>query len=170
MRRVHFAAIGIIAVIALVAIAFAAFANSDDNAQFAAIEQRIASGVEARDADAVMANYVPGDSLMVFDLIPPREYDGWEAYKKDWQGIFDSCSGPISMKITDLKVVSDGKLAIGHSLQHFACTDSKGNKISMVMRTTDGYRKSAGKWLIFHEHNSVPVDLVTAKADMSSKP
>jgi len=160
---------GVLAV-ALIAIPFAAGAKSDDHLQIAALEERIAAAVEARNADGVMANYVPGDALMVFDLIPPREYDGWDAYKKDWQGVFDACAGPITMKITDLKVVSDGKLAIGHSLQHFTCTDGKGNKIDMVMRTTDGYRKAGGKWLIFHEHNSVPVDMLTAKADMSSKP
>ena len=145
-------------------------AKNDDQTEIAALEQRIATAVEAKNADAVMANYVPGDSLMVFDMIPPREYDGWNAYKKDWQGVFDLCTSPISMKITDLKLVSDGKLAVGHSLQHFKCTTAKGDKIAMVMRTTDGYRKSGGKWLIFHEHNSVPVDLLTGKADMSSKP
>jgi ketosteroid isomerase-like protein len=55
-------------------------------------------------------------------------------------------------------------------LQHFSCSTAKGEKIDMVMRTTNAYRKSGGKWLIFHEHNSVPVDLLTAKAAMSSKP
>ncbi len=159
-----------IAGIAMLATTSAFAAKADDQAQIAALEQRIAKGVEAKNADTVMANYVPGDQLMVFDLIPPREYDGWEAYKKDWQGVFDGCASPISMKITDLKVVSDGKLAIGHSLQHFTCSTVKGDKINMVMRTTDAYRKANGKWLIFHEHNSVPVDLLTAKADMSSNP
>ncbi len=154
----------------LLATPFAAGAKGGDQAQIAVLEQRIAAAVEARNADGVMANYVPGNALMVFDLIPPREYDGWDAYKKDWQGVFDTCVGPISMKISDLKVVSDGTLAVGHSLQHFTCTDRKGHKIDMVMRTTDGYRKTGGKWLIFHEHNSVPVDMITAQADMSSKP
>lgn len=158
-----------IAAILVLAAGYALAAKNDDQAQIAALEQRIANGVEAKNADAVMANYVPGDQLMVFDLIPPREYDGWEAYKKDWQGVFDACASPISMKITDLKVVSDGKLAVGHSLQHFNCSTAKGDKINMVMRTTDAYRKVNGKWLIFHEHNSVPVDMLTAKADMSSK-
>lgn len=159
-----------IVAIAMLATTSAFAAKEDDQAQIAALEQRIAKGVEAKNADVVMANYAPGDNLMVFDLIPPREYDGWTAYKKNWQGVFDTCASPITMKITDLKVVSDGKLAIGHSLQHFTCSTAKGDKINMVMRTTDGYRKTNGKWLIFHEHNSVPVDLLTAKADMSSKP
>jgi ketosteroid isomerase-like protein len=38
------------------------------------------------------------------------------------------------------------------------------------LRATDIYRKVNGKWLIEHEHYSVPVDLTTAKADLTSKP
>jgi hypothetical protein len=32
------------------------------------------------------------------------------------------------------------------------------------------YKKIRGKWLIVHEHVSVPVDLDTGKADLSFKP
>jgi hypothetical protein len=39
----------------------------------------------------------------------------------------------------------------------------------MVIRTTDCVRKVKGKWLIVHEHNSVPVDPATGKADLMSK-
>jgi ketosteroid isomerase-like protein len=169
MKAKLFWPVGIVAA-ALVATAATARAAGGDQSEIAALEQRIATAVESRNADGVMANYVPGSTLVVFDLIPPREYDGAPAYHKNWQGIFDLCVGPISMKTTDLKVVSDGKIAVGHSLQHFACVDGKGNKIDMLMRTTDGYQKIKGNWLIFHEHNSVPVDLLTAKVDMSSKP
>jgi ketosteroid isomerase-like protein len=35
---------------------------------------------------------------------------------------------------------------------------------------TDVYRKIHGKWLIFHEHVSFPVDLATGQADVLSKP
>jgi ketosteroid isomerase-like protein len=38
-----------------------------------------------------------------------------------------------------------------------------------TLRTTDCYRKVKGKWLIVHEHYSVPVDLSTAKADLASR-
>jgi len=31
-------------------------------------------------------------------------------------------------------------------------------------------RRMGGKWLIFQEHVSVPVDLATGKADLLSKP
>jgi ketosteroid isomerase-like protein len=60
-------------------------------------------------------------------------------------------------------VESDGKMAFVHYITHVA---GKGKKF----RVTDVLRKAKGKWLIVHEHVSVPVDLATGKADLASKP
>ena len=49
-------------------------------------------------------------------------------------------------------------------------SDTKGQPIDLTVRVTDVYRKIKGKWLVVHEHVSVPVDLNTGKPDMSSKP
>jgi ketosteroid isomerase-like protein len=151
------------------AIALNAATHSSDQEAITAIETRIAQGVEARNSRAVLANYVPGDALIVFDAIPPREYRGWEAYRKDWQPIFDACTAAPTMEITDLKIDAERGLAYSHSIQHFACA-AKTGKLELTMRTTDVYRKIGGKWLIVHEHNSVPADLATAKADLASQP
>jgi ketosteroid isomerase-like protein len=35
---------------------------------------------------------------------------------------------------------------------------------------TDVLQKTNGRWLIIHEHASVPVDLATGKGDLLSKP
>ena len=149
---------------------YAADSASRDKAAIAALEQRIATAVEARDANAILANYVKGDKLLVFDAIPPREYRGWEAYRNDWRGVLDECADAPKMKISDLAIHAAGSFAYSHSIQKFACTGAKGNTIGLTMRTTDVYRKMGGKWLVVHEHNSVPVDLATGKADLTSKP
>jgi ketosteroid isomerase-like protein len=151
-------------------LAIAGLARADDKANIEALEKRFAAGVEAKNPDAIMANYVPGDSLVVFDLVPPRQYVGSDAYKKDWAGVLSGCADSPKMEISDLDITSDGKLAFGHNIQHFVCTDAKGNKMDMTMRVTDGYRKIKGKWLIAQEHVSVPIDLATGKPDFTSKP
>ena len=133
-------------------LALANVARADDKADIAALEKRVAAGIEAKDADAVMANYIPGDSLVVFDLVPPRQYTGSDAYKKDWAGVFAGCADSPKFEISDLDITSDGKLAFSHSIQQFSCTDAKGNKMKMTMRATDAYRKVNGKWVIVHEH------------------
>ena len=151
-------------------LALAKVARADDKADIGALEKRVAAGIQAKDADAVMANYVAGDSLVVFDIIPPRQYIGSDAYKKDWAGVFGGCADSPKFEISDLDITADGKLAFSHSIQHFVCSDAKGGKLDMTMRATDAYRKINGKWLIVHEHFSAPIDLATGKADLTSKP
>lgn len=170
IRKITIASIAAIAMFSMVLGTRAFAAGGGDKAAIAAIEQRIAAAVQAKDAHGILANYITGDKLLVFDAIPPRQYQGWEAYLKDWQGVLDACSDSPRMEITDLASQVAGSLAYSHSIQHFSCTGAKGNTIALTMRTTDIYRKSGGKWLIIHEHNSVPADLATGQADLSSKP
>jgi ketosteroid isomerase-like protein len=158
-----------LAVVAMV-MAMGARARADDKAEIEALEKRFAAAIQSKNIDALMANYLPGDSLMVFDVIPPRQYVGWDAYRKDWQGVIGGCADSPKMDISDVAITTGGKIAFSHSIQHFVCTDAKGQKLDLTLRATDCYRKEKGKWLIVHEHYSVPVDLSTSKADLSSKP
>jgi uncharacterized protein (TIGR02246 family) len=163
-------ALGLVVATFTATFALANVARADDKAEIAALEQRVAAGIQAKDADAIMANYIPGDSLVVFDLVPPRQYTGNDAYKKDWAGVLAGCADSPKMEISDLDITADGKLAFSHSIQHFSCTDAKGNKMDMTMRASDDYRKVKGKWFIVHEHLSAPIDLASGKADLTSKP
>jgi ketosteroid isomerase-like protein len=145
-------------------------AKTDDQAEIAALEDHLMSSVEAKDLDGVMSVYVPDQRLFVFDVIPPRHYVGAAAYREDWKGVLASFNGPITAEISGLKITSGDNLGFGHSIQHFSGTDRSGKKVDWTLRVTDCYRKINGKWLIVHEHYSVPVNLQTAKADLTSKP
>jgi len=145
-------------------------AKGDDQAEIKALEDRFVTAVNAKDVDAIMKVYVGDESLFVFDVIPPRQYVGAKAYRKDWEGFLGTFQGPVKLELSDLNVASGGNLAYGHSIQHISGTDKKGEKVDVTVRVTDVYRKSKGKWLIVHEHVSVPVDLDTGKADIASKP
>src|SRR5882724_3262317 len=161
--------IGIIAVGLSIA-ARAARSGDSDKQAIAALEQRIAKAVEAKDANGILANFAGGDSLVVFDVIPPLQYRGRDAYKKNWQDALNGCADKPTMEIKGLTIETEGSLAYSRSFQRFACTDSKGKKSAVTLRATDIYRKVDGKWQIVHEHYSVPVDLDTAKADMDLAP
>jgi ketosteroid isomerase-like protein len=45
-----------------------------------------------------------------------------------------------------------------------------GQKSDFWLRWTACYRKANGKWLITHEHVSVPVDMESGKALLDLKP
>ncbi len=164
-------ALGSIAIaVVLLGIAFDAGAKSDDKAQIQALEEQLAAAFAAKDVDKAMQCYAPGEDLFVFDVIPPRQYVGAAAYRKDFEDFFATAAvGPMTDQISDLGITTDGKLAFAHYTSDLAWTDKSGKKVAMVLRTTDCLKKIKGKWLIVHEHNSVPVDLSNAKADLMSK-
>lgn len=149
---------------------FSIAAKADSAADIKALEDHFIAAFKAKDVDAIMKVYVPDESLVVFDVVPPRQYVGAAAYRKDWQEFLGSFAGPITVELSDFAVVADHNLAYGHSIQRVAGTDKAGKKLDLTARVTDVYRKIKGHWLVIHEHVSVPVDLDTGKPDLSSKP
>ena len=141
-----------------------------DEAAIKALEGRFTSAFNAKDVDAIMKIYIPSDSLVVFDVVPPRQYVGAKAYRKNWEDFFAMFKGPAKVELSDISIIADTALGFGHSIQHVTGTDTKGQPIDVTVRVTDGYRKINGNWLIVHEHVSIPVYIGTLKPDPSSKP
>jgi ketosteroid isomerase-like protein len=139
----------------------------------AAIEARVENyrkAFEARDVNAIMANYAPGTELFVFDAVPPREYPSWEAYKKDWESLFALFPGPIKDAISEQHITVVGPVAYSHRIEDTHFTTKDGSQKELVVRVTDVFRKMGGKWLIVQEHVSFPVNPATGQADLLSKP
>ncbi len=172
MRRFVFCAIGTALVAGCLGAALPARAQTKDEQEIRALESQFAAAFNAKDLDAIMKVYVPGNDLFVFDVGVPRQHVGWEDYKKDWQDYFALFKGPVKFEMTDLSVMSDGKIAYGHSIQHVSGTGTDGSPMDMAARVTDVYRKIDGKWLIVQEHVSVPIDFSQGKMvpDLMSKP
>ena len=80
--------------------AFGGSARADAGADIRALEERFVAAFKAKDLDAIMKAYAPGQTLVVFDVVPPRQYVGAAAYRKDWQTFFDSLEGPITVELT----------------------------------------------------------------------
>ena len=145
-------------------------AADTDKAAIQALEDTYNEGFTSKDVDKLMSVYAPGKQLFVFDVVPPREYKSWEAYKKDFEELFSAFPGPVKNTISEQTVHVVGSVAYGHNIQTSEFTGKDGTKVKIVDRTTDIYRKMNGKWLIVEEHNSVPVDLSNMKPDLLSKP
>jgi uncharacterized protein (TIGR02246 family) len=141
-----------------------------DKAAIQALEDTYNEGFNSKDVDKVMSVYAPGKQLFVFDVVPPREYKSWEAYKKDFEELFSAFPGSMKNTISEQTIHVVGSVAYGHNIQTSEFTGKDGTKVKIIDRTTDIYRKMNGKWLIVEEHNSVPVDLNTMKPDLLSKP
>jgi uncharacterized protein (TIGR02246 family) len=143
--------------------------RAKDEAAIKALEARFVAAFKVRDVNAIMACYVPDASLIVFDVSPPRQFNGADGYRKDWEEYLAAFPGPWDMRMSDLDITVGGDVAYGHNIQRASFTAKDGKKMEVTVRVTDGYRKVNGQWLISHEHVSVPVDLATMKPDLDSK-
>lgn len=144
--------------------------DTSDEAAIRALEDRFAAAFNAGDIDAIMKNYVPDKSFVLFDVVPRKEYLGADAYRKAWVEMFSRFKGAPKITITDLSITVDGNVGFGHSFMTVTGTDMEGHSIDRTVRVTDGYRKIGGNWLIVHEHISVPVDFSTGNLVPVAKP
>jgi ketosteroid isomerase-like protein len=144
-------------------------AQSRDEQEIRAMEVRYVAAENAKDVDAIMKGYVPGNELFVFDLGLPRQHVGWDEYKKDWQAFFVVVQDP-KLDIKDLSITIEGKITYSHMIQHVIWTNKDGSSTELKAGVTDVYRKINGKWLIVQEHSSVPIHIATGKAEMMSQP
>lgn len=127
-----------------------------------------AKAVDAGDVNAIMALYAP--DVLVYDLTPPLEYDGADAYRKDWAGFFATVQLPLQMEVRDLRITSGGDVAFVTNLERITSTSKTGQVSSTWVRVTSGFRKVDGKWLDVHDHVSVPVDMATGKGQLDLQP
>ena len=67
---------------------------STDRARIEALERGYVAAFNAKNVNKIMS-YYSRQGLFVFDVTPPREYVGWESYKKDWEALFAHYPGPL---------------------------------------------------------------------------
>ena len=118
MKRFVFCVIGTALVAGCLGAALPARAQSKDEQEIRALEDQFAAAASAKDLDAIMKVYVPGNDLFVFDVGVPRQHVGWEDYKKDWHDFLGLLPGPIKFTVSDLSVMSDGKIAKDEFFAH----------------------------------------------------
>ena len=103
----------------------------------------------------------------VFYDITPLAYTGWESYI---HGVPAALAGVASVKFTvneDAKIHRDGRWAWGTATWSLNGKMKDGNALELTGRWTCIWQNKGGKWLIVHEHLSVP--WVPEQGDMRNK-
>jgi ketosteroid isomerase-like protein len=106
--------------------------------------------------------------IVLYDYIAPLQYMGAKAVRADLDNFFNNAKNAKG-EFVALNVVSDGKLGVARSLQHFTWTDKDGKPGEGTFRVTDCWHKVNGQWKLFHTHVSFPIDPATSKAEMNLK-
>lgn len=157
---------GAIVAMAVMVLSFGVNANAGDNAKdekaIKDVENKI---IAATSTDEVMKYYDQND-IDLYDFVPPLQYKGAAAVHGDLDNFFNNAKN-VKGNFVELVVVTDGKLGMARSFQHFAWTDKDGKAQEVTLRVTDVLHKVGGKWKVIHSHVSVPVDPKTGQAQMN---
>jgi len=116
--------------------------------------ERWAAAVRAKNMPEVLANHSP--DFRLFDVPPPFESRGLAAYEDTWKLFYSSQPDPVAFDIKWLEVVAGDDVAFAFA--HMQCVEptEKVKRKLLDFRLTVGLRKLEGRWIIVHEHHSVP--------------
>jgi ketosteroid isomerase-like protein len=143
--------------------------TDENNAEpIARIIEARAQAVRAGQVDAIMADVA--DDIVTFDVVDPLRRTGKPAAHSRTVAWLESYDGPIGLEIRDLQITVDGDVAFTHALNRVTGRLKANATVDMWFRTTLGFRRSGGRWLIVHEHGSVPFNPENLQASLGLKP
>ena len=119
--------------------------------------ERWVRAVQAGDLDAVVADH-PDDVLM-FDVPPPGEgVRGLAAYREVWPPFFEYIRSGAAFELRSLDVTAGADVGYATALLVCGTPEELATKPpDFRLRITLGLRRDDGRWVIAHEHHSVPV-------------
>jgi uncharacterized protein (TIGR02246 family) len=124
--------------------------------------------IRTKDIERLMAMYAP--DIVYFDVVPPLHYTGSAAVRRNFLRWFDTYEGSISQEIRDLHILASGNIAVAHLLIRASGTLKNGHEVGYWVRATVCCQQADQRWVITHEHVSLPVDPANRSAAMDLVP
>jgi ketosteroid isomerase-like protein len=104
--------------------------------------------IEDADRKGILAHHAT--DLLMYDF--PATVRGIDAYSKTWDFFDDSRTGPVTFEARDISVKADDDLAFATCEIH--CEGTTAGPLDL--RLTVCLEKRGDKWVVTHEHHSVP--------------
>jgi uncharacterized protein (TIGR02246 family) len=130
-------------------------ANTDES-RIRVLLEAWAAAVRRHDLPAILAHHEP--DMVMFDVPPPLQCKGIEAYVQTWELFFRYHKPGAAFDIEELAVTAGHDVAFAVAIMRCG-PDSSSNpadKDGFLFRLTVGLQKVDGDWRIAHEHHSVP--------------
>ena len=119
-----------------------------------ALIERWATAVHAGDLETVLADHT--DDIQMFDVPPPNELRGIDAYRKTWPPFFEWQRREAVFEIVSLDVTAGDDVAFATALLRCGTEEELRKDPDNRLRLTIGLRKEGGRWVVSHEHHSFP--------------
>jgi uncharacterized protein (TIGR02246 family) len=128
--------------------------GSEDEAAIRKVIESWAAAVRRKDLPEILQNH--SADIVMFDVPPPFQSRGIEAYKKSWDMFYSWTNEAIPFDIRQLDITAGSDVGFAVATMGCAEPDAGGKLKSLDFRLTVGLRKIDGRWIITHEHHSVP--------------
>ena len=119
-----------------------------------ALIERWAAAVRAGDLDSVLADH--SDDIQMFDVPPPNEVRGIEAYRETWPPFFEWLKRGAVFEIVSLDVTAGADVAYATALLRCGTDEELRKDPDNRLLLTVGLRQEDGHWVGSHEHHSFP--------------
>jgi ketosteroid isomerase-like protein len=121
-----------------------------------------------KDIDRLMSLYSP--DIVYFDVVPPLHFTGSAAVRGNFLRWFDGWKSSIGIEIRDMNIFASGDTAAANMLIRASGTLKDGREVGYWVRATVCCQRSDHRWLITHEHISLPVDVKSGRVVMDAVP
>jgi uncharacterized protein (TIGR02246 family) len=117
-------------------------------AEIRALIERWATAVHAGDLAGVLAHHA--DDIQMFDVPPPNELRGIEAYRTSWPPFFEWQKQGAAFEIVSLDVTAGAEVAFATALLRCGTDEELRKDPDNRLRLTIGLRKEGGRWVVSH--------------------
>ena len=121
-------------------------------AQIRTLIEAWADAVRRHDYAGVLAHH--DRDIIMFDVPPPLQSRGLDAYRKTWDLFFGYHQPSYAFDIEDIAITAGDDVAFAVVVMRCGPPQD-----TFPFRLTIGLRKIDGDWRIMHEHHSVPSEV-----------
>jgi uncharacterized protein (TIGR02246 family) len=119
-----------------------------------ALIERWATAVHAGDLETVLADH--SEDIQMFDVPPPNEVRGIQAYRETWPPFFEWQRRGAVFEIVSIDVTAGTDVAFATALLRCGTEKQLIEEPDNRLRLTVGLRRDDGRWVVSHEHHSFP--------------
>jgi uncharacterized protein (TIGR02246 family) len=128
--------------------------GSNDEVEVRDLIEAWADSVRRKDYAGILRSHA-ADCVM-FDVPPPFKSVGLDAYRKTWDLFFSWSSGPVRFEIQEMDVTASPDVAFAFATMRCDGPGADRKPEVLDFRLTICLRKIDGRWMITHEHHSLP--------------
>lgn len=138
--------------------------KEQDEKEIRRILSDYARSIERKDLDGITRD-VEKDVLL-FDLIPPFETRGIDAYRANWAGCMPYMPKQMEVRQEKMEITVGGDLAVAAFYTRMLAVGEESPGGQSWMRVTVCLRRTPNGWRSFHEHISQPMNPMDNKIIM----